>query len=316
MSVKFEDYYQVLGVSKTASADEIKRAYRKLAQQWHPDRNKDKGAAERFSKIGEAYEVLGDPEKRKKYDQFGAGYQAGQEFRPPPGFEGFGKGAGFHAKGPGGQSFSFEGEHFSDFFETLFGQQMRGGRGRGQNGSGMNGGGFEEMFANAARAQRSAAAAEQEADVEVTLEEAYHGTSRALQLQGPDGTKSLDVKIPAGTRSGQKIRLRGEGVVLKIHIAKHPRFDVNHADLTTDVSLTPSQAALGTKVDVATLDGSVSLTIPPGTSSGQRLRLRGKGLKNKDGERGDLYLRTMIAVPKNLTDHQRRLFEQLRDSGT
>ena len=308
MAVKFEDYYQALGVSRDATQDEIKRAYRKLAQKWHPDRNKAPEASQKFSKISEAYQVLGDPEKRKKYDQFGANYKEGQDFRPPPGFEGF---EFRHRGAPGGGAggFSFEGEQFSDFFEALFG-----GRGRaGRAGAGGPGGvRMEDLFGgNGGFAGQGGPPPEQESELTISLEEAAKGTTRRLELQGPQGKKTIDVKVPAGTRPGQKIRLRGEGLVLKINLAPHPRFTVDGADLTTDLKVSPSEAALGAKVDVETLSGTVAVTIPPGSQSGSRLRLRGKGLSPK----GDLYVRLMVAVPKTLTDEQRRLFEQLRDTG-
>ena len=314
MAVKFEDYYQVLGVSRDAKPDEIKRAYRKLAQKWHPDRNKEPEAAARFSKGSEAYEVLSDATKRKKYDQFGRNYKAGDEFRPPPGFEG-----SAHHGGPGAGAggFNFEGGQFSDFFEAIFGQHARGGRG-GQGGVNMEalfGGGQRGRAGRGAGPGFSQAPPEQEAEVAVTLEEAYHGTARRLELQGPTGNKSIEVKIPPGTRPGQKIRLRGEGLVLKVRITPHPRFEVDHANLTTTADVPVSVAALGGKADVLTLDGTVTLTVPPGTSSGQRLRMRGKGLKTRGGERGDLFVRIQVAVPRTLTDAQRELFEKLREAG-
>lgn len=315
MAVKFEDYYQTLGVSRNASGDEIKRAYRKLAQQWHPDRNKAAEATEKFARINEAYEVLSDPEKRRKYDLLGENYKAGQEFRPPPGFEGFDFSGARRGQARPGGGFTFEGSGgFSDFFEALFGDHGVFGAAGGRGGRSVN---IEELLRGRGGFQAGGAAtqAEQEAQITVSLDEAYRGTTRRLEVQSPQGSKSIDVKIPAGTRPGQKIRLRGEGIVLKVHIAPHPQYTVDHADLTTDVRVSPSEAALGAKVDVATFDGVVTMTIPPGTSSGARLRIRGKGLKRKDGERGDLFVRVMIAVPKTLTDEQRRLFEQLRDTG-
>lgn len=318
MAVKFEDYYHTLGVERGATQDQIKRAYRKLAQKWHPDRNKAPEAAGRFSKVTEAYEVLGDADKRKKYDQFGADYKEGQDFRPPPGFEGF---QTRHPGGGGTGGFTFEGEGFSDFFEALFGRRaaaMRQGPG-GPGGPGAAGGPggpggvrMEDLFGGNGGYTQAGRPAEQESEITVSLEEAHAGTTRRLELQGPQGRKTLDVKVPAGTRPGQKVRLRGEGLVLKINLAPHPRFELSGgADLTTDLKITASEAALGAKADVQTLDAAVTLTIPPGSQSGSKLRLRGKGLSDK----GDLYVRLMIAVPKDLTDEQRQLFEQLRDTG-
>lgn len=329
MAVKFEDYYQTLGVKRDAAQDEIQRAFRKLARQYHPDVNKDPAAQTKFAKINEAYEVLKDPEKRKKYDQLGQNWKSGQDFRPPPGWEN----VHFDFSGPGGRSGGFSPEGFSDFFEMFFG---RGGAGGGPGGAAGGagagprgfeevfgrrgtgpGGGFEEVFGGNARAGRGAGApAEQEAELQLTLEEAYHGGSRRLELQSPEGRKTVDVRIPAGITDGAKIRLRGEGLVLKVKIQPHPRFKVHGHDLTTEVKVAPWEAALGGKADVQTLDGAITLTLPPGAQSGQKLRLKGKGLPKRGGndERGDLLVRVMIAVPKNVTDQQRELWEKLRDA--
>ena len=312
MPVQFEDYYKTLGVARDAAADEVKRAYRKLAQTWHPDRNNEPEAAERFSKINEAYEVLKDPEKRKKYDELGADWKAGQEFRPPPGYGSGGGGfGGFRHRGggAGGQAFEFEGGDFSDFFREVFGRHASAGHGRrGATAGGTPGGGYEDLFGGGGFAQEPP---EQQAEITVSLHEAYHGTTRQLGLQTPTGTKTLDVKIPAGIKPGGKVRLKGEHLVLKVNVADDPRFERGGAsgnDLTVDVPVTPATAALGGKADVPTLDGDITLNIPPGTSSGQRLRVRGKGLAD-----GDMFARVKITVPKEPTDEQRALYEQLRD---
>ena len=282
MPVAFEDYYQTLGVKRNASADEIKRAYRKLAQQYHPDRNQDADAHEQFSKIGEAYEVLKDPEKRKKYDRLGANWKQGEQFRAPPGFEDIFGGGG---RGGGGD--------FSDFFSSVFGRD--GGPG---SGAGSPFGGHAPQAPH-----------EQEVDLTVSLHEAYHGGTRQLNLSGgPTGTRQIDVKVPAGVKPGSKIRLKGEGLLLKISVAPDPRFRLEGKNLVAPVTLSPAQAALGGKVDVPTFDGTVSLTVPAGVNSGQRLRLKGKGLGD-----ADLFAELKIAVPKNLTDAQRELYQQLRD---
>ena len=292
MSVKFEDYYQILGVARDASAGEIKRAYRKLAQEFHPDRNKEDGAAEKFSKVGEAYDVLKDPEKRKKYDQFGANYKAGQEFRPPPGFEGFDFG-GAHGGHGGG--------NFSDLFEQLFREQSGGGGpfgGRGGGGPFGGGGGGPQP------------PREQEAEISVSLHEAYHGSTRQLHVTDPGGgTKKIDVKVPPKVKPGSKIRLKGENLLLTVNVAPDPRFKLEGLNLVSDLRVTPALAALGGKADVVTLDGTVTLTIPAGIASGSRLRLGGKGL----GKEGNQFVRVLVIVPKELTDEQRELYEKLRD---
>lgn len=287
MSIKFEDYYKVLDVPRDASPDQIKRSYRKLAQKWHPDRNPDPGAAEKFSKIGEAYDVLKDPEKRQKYDQFGANYKAGQEFRPPPGFEGFDFGGGTGGSASGGS--------FADLFEQFFRQ------------SGSQGGGG---FGGFGRGGGAAPPQEQEAQISVSLHEAYHGSTRQLHASDPrGGTKKIDVKIPARIKPGAKIRLKGEGLLLTVNVVPDPRFAVEGVHLVSDLRLTPAQAALGTKADVPTFDGTVSMTIPAGVASGSKLRIRGKGL----GKDGDQLVRVLVDVPKQLTDEQRTLYEKLND---
>jgi len=299
--MKFQDYYQTLGVKRDASQDEIQRAYRKLARQYHPDLNQSEDASEKFKQVGEAYEVLKDPEKRERFDTLGENWKAGQDFRPPPGWEGQFRGAG----GPGTGGFQFEaGGQFSDFFEAIF-SQMGGGPG-GSPGGGGHGQGFGGPQARPL----------QEAPISISLHEAFHGTTRSLDLQGPQGRKTLEVKIPAGTTQGSKIRLAGEGLILKVSTAPDPRFVLEGRNLTTDVTLAPYQAALGDKVDVPTLDGTVTLNIPAGASSGQKLRLKGKGLPSAKSPAGDLFVRLMITVPKTLSDKQRELYEQLRDEQT
>ncbi len=319
MAVQFEDYYQTLGVKRDASADEIKRAYRQLARKLHPDTNKDDpDAAAKFSKVGEAYEVLSDPEKRQKYDQFGQHWKHGQSINPDDlngvfgggfgrggtrhGFRGFGG----DAKGPHGFHFESSGsEGFSDFFEALFGQMREA---HAQDA----GHGFDP------RAGQTSAPRMQETahDLTVTLHEALHGGTRSLSLQTPDGTSHLDVKIPAGVRDGSKIRLKEHGVVLRIAVAPHPDFTVAGSSLLTDVCVDPATAALGGKSDVNTPDGKATLTIPPGTNSGAKLRLKAQGLPTKPNgtDRGDLIARVMITVPKELTDRQHAAYEALREA--
>jgi len=322
MGIKYQDYYQTLGMPKTASQAEIKGAYRKLARQYHPDVNKDKSAAEKFGEIGEAYEVLKDPEKRKKYDTLGANWKAGQDFTPPPGWEKaqfeFG---GSRGAGPGGQRFSGDlGGEFTDFFEMFFGGQ--GGPG-GPAGSGPGQMGFD--IRNGSRIDTGQT---HEAALTISLEDAYHGTTKQITLQGAPSHagKTLSVKIPPGTTNGSTIRLAGQGgpshgggrqgdLLLRITIAPHQHIQVHGHNLHTSLSLTPWEAALGAKVPVRTLDGQVSLTIPAGTQSGQKLRLRGKGLpqRNQPEQRGDLFIQIKIVVPDPLTDEERQLFESLAE---
>ena len=310
MAVKFQDYYQTLGVKRDASKEEIQRAYRKLARKYHPDMNKEADASEKFKQAGEAYEVLKDPEKRQRYDTLGENWKAGQDFRPPPGWEAHFQGAGGRPGASGG-GFEFQsGGQFSDFFEAFFGQMAGAqGAGRGQT----SGGGFEQFFNGAHQQGRPQAAPMQEAPINISLHEAFHGSTRSLQLQGPGGKKSVDVKIPAGTTDGAKIRLAGEGLILKVSVAADPRFSVSGRDLTLEVKIAPWQAALGGKVDVQTMQGTVSLNIPAGANSGQKLRLKGKGLPNPKGAAGNLYVRLMIVLPKVLTEQELKLYEQLKE---
>jgi curved DNA-binding protein len=314
MSVKFQDYYKILGVGRDASEDEIKRAYRKLARKYHPDVNKDKGAEEKFKQINEAHEVLKDPEKRKLYDQLGPDWQSGQDFKPPPGWEN----THFEFRtGPGAETFDFGGG-FSDFFETLFGSRMAGGgRASGRQGSWVM------------RGQ------DHEAEIEIDLESAYRGATRTLTLQGheidPQGqvrptVQNIQVKIPSGVIDGTRIRLTGKGgegmgggppgdLYLKVRIEPHPRFSLDGHNLQAEVPITPWEAALGGTVQVATMDGTVNLKIPPNSQSGQKLRLRGKGFPKKTGERGDLIARLKIVIPKKLTAREKELFaEMAKDS--
>ncbi len=311
--MKFQDYYEILGVRREASAAEIQKAYRKLARKFHPDVNKAKGAEDRFKQLGEAYEVLKDPEKRRRYDALGANWKAGQDFRPPPGFEG----AQFSSAG-GGAGFDMGG--FSDFFETLFGQ--------GRGGFEFSGGGFRStphdfgrMFEGAA-GSRPRAGASQEAEITVNLEEVYRGAKTGISLQSESGAKTLAVRIPPGTTEGSTIRLQGQGapgrgdapagdLLLKVKLAPHPRYEVAGFDLKTVVPVAPWEAVLGAKVDFETLDGTVKLNVPAGAQAGQRFRLKGKGLPRTKTERGDLYAEIKIAVPTKPTGEERAIFEQL-----
>lgn len=315
MAVQFRDYYETLGVSKTASDDEIRKAFRKLARKYHPDVAKDKASAEeKFKQINEAYEVLGDPEKRRKYDDLGANWnQPGGGFQPPPGW-GTQPGGGFrrYGGGDGGVEFEFGGTGFSDFFEQFFG----GGRGQG----GFGGAGFGQRPAGAERGQ------DVEADIMVPLEEALHGAKRTVSLRRSNSNKveTYQVKIPRGVHEGQRIRLAGQGeagarggksgdLFLRVRLARHPDFTVEGSDLIHEVRIEPSQAVLGDELQVPTLEGSARLKLPPATQPGQRFRLRGHGLPNASGTRGDLFVVPQIQIPKKLTEREREIWQQLAE---
>ncbi len=309
--VKFQDYYATLGVERGASRDDIQRAYRKLARKHHPDIDKTPGATQRFAQINEAHEVLIDPEKRKRYDALGSRWKEGEEFRPPPEWEAsFGGARGRGGEPAGGfEAFDFEApEGFSSFFEAFFG--------------GANAGGF-----GARRGPpRPRAGRTIEAQLEIDLEDAYSGATRTITLATDDGAaaaRTYDVRIPAGTTDGSTIRLRGQGdpgrsggpagdLLLHVRIREHPRFTHDGAELGTRLRVTPSEAALGAKIDVPVLGGQrVVLTVPPGSSSGKKLRVRGMGLPVRDGGRGDLIVELAISVPETLGPDERRLYEEL-----
>ena len=326
--MKYLDYYAVLGVARDASADEIKKAYRKLARQYHPDVNKSAGAEARFKEINEANEVLSDPEKRKRYDALGANWKSGQDFTPPPGWGGF-EGA---SSGPGGIRFEFGGApggDFSDFFSALFGDLGGAGRtGRGRRGGNpfAGFGGFspeaEETFTP--RGQ------DFEAQLSLTLEELASREPKSITLQvpsvQPDGSvrhqaKTFQVRIPPGAIDGTRIRLSGQGagggnLYLNLRLAPHPVFQVHGYDLDQVLPLAPWEAVLGAKVRIPTLEGPATLTIPPSTQGGARLRLAGKGLPDKHGTRGDIFVTIRIAVPDHPTAREKTLFEQLAREST
>jgi curved DNA-binding protein len=325
MAVQFRDYYDVLGVARTATEDQIKSAYRKLARKYHPDVNPgDKSAEEKFKEINEAYEVLSDADKRKKYDELGPNWKAGQDFRPPPNWEGanveFGDFGDFFGGGRGASG-------FSDFFESLFGGR-RGPR---------RGAGF------AMRGQ------DVEAEIPLTLEEAHRGVKRTITLQVtetcPDckgsgvkdaktcptcrgagairRPKSLEVTIPAGVRDGSVIRLPGQGepgssgapagdLFLRVRLQPHRLFQtIGENDVQIELPVAPWEAALGAKIPVPTLDGPVEMKIPAGAQGGQRLRLRGQGLNRRGGGRGDEYVKIRIVNPPKLAPKEKELFEKL-----
>jgi len=320
MSVPFKDYYATLGVPRDATAEDIKKAFRKLARQFHPDTAADKsGAEEKFKEINEAHEVLSDPEKRKKYDRLGAhwdqpgGHDPSSDGSPGAGWTG------------GDQEYHFGGTGFSDFFERHF----SGGSRYGFPGD------WEEMARAAAeQAGQPRRGHDIEGDILVSLEEAMHGTVRPVSLQtinrrsGEAQTHSFHVRIPPGATDGRRIRVPGQGepghlggvagdLYLRVRHAAHPDFSTRGADLLYDLEVAPWEAVLGADVVVTTLDGTIRLKVPAGSAGGQTLRVRGRGLpKGKSGERGDLLITLEVVLPSSLNDTERALWEQLRATST
>lgn len=303
MSVEFQDYYATLGVAKDASQEEIRKSYRALARKFHPDVNKDPDSGERFKKITEANEVLSDPEKRKRYDELGANWQQGEQFRPPPDWEqrgfNFGSGGSFAS---GGQA------DFSDFFSAFFG--------------GFGGEDTASRFRNRPRAGSSI-----EANITLSLEELYSGGTREISLQNTAAGGEIftyQVKIPPGIKEGSVIRLSGKGeaghqggkagdLFLNVHVAPHPRFTVKGFNLHSRLPIAPWEAVLGTTIDYLLLDGSkVKLKIAPGSQNNQKLKLKNKGLKKTATQNGDLFVELQIAVPRQTDEKARKLWEELQ----
>lgn len=304
--MEYKDYYKILGVDRNASEEEIKRAYRKLAMKYHPDRNPgDKSAEEKFKEINEAYEVLGDPEKRRRYDALGESYFRWQQSGAPGDFNW----SEWFAQGPvGSRTVRIDLEDlfgdfggFSDFFSAIFGGMPSG-----------------TVRTTGRRARQATPAVEQ--PVQISLEEAYHGTTRIIQVDG----RRIEGKIPPGARTGTKVRLAGQGPIgpdgqrsdlyLVIEVLPDPRFERKDDDLYTEVTIDLYTAVLGGQVTVPTLSGNVILTIPPGTQPGQTFRLSGRGMPNlrNPQKHGDLYVKVKVELPRSLTPQQRALFEQLR----
>jgi len=317
--MEFRDYYQILGVERAATADQIKTAYRRLARKFHPDVSKEPNAEARFKEMQEAYEVLRDPEKRAAYDQLGSEWKSGQPFRPPPdwgsGFEFSGRPAGAGAAGrrwsragaAGEEDGGFSQEEFSDFFSSLFGGGTPFGARTGRTGG-----------------------RDHHARIDISLEEAYHGTTRTLELKRPelkpDGSVELRshtvrVAIPAGVTEGQLIRLAGQGepasgggrggdLYLETHILPHARFALERRDVTLTFAVAPWEAALGASVTVPTLGGEVEMHIPAGAQSGQKLRLRGRGLPGQPP--GDQYVQLKVVLPRADSAQAKALYEEMR----
>jgi curved DNA-binding protein len=304
--MEYKDYYEIMGVKKGATQDEIKRAYRKLARKFHPDVSKEADAEAKFKEVGEAYEVLKDPEKRTAYDQLGSQWRAGQEFHPPPGWD---AGFEFSDGGAGGPDLG----GFSDFFESLYGR-------------GFHRAGHQAGSARDFRMRGD----DHHAKVMVDLEDSYHGATRSITLQvssldesGRVVTKprTLKVRIPRGIRRGQQIRLAGQGgagygggeagdLYLEVDFNPHGNYRVEGADVYLELPLAPWEAALGATVKVQTPAGAVDLKIPAGSQPGKKLRLRGRGIPA--GEKGDLYVVLQIALPKAQNESQRRIYEQMK----
>ncbi|WP_395342016.1 DnaJ C-terminal domain-containing protein [Ningiella sp. W23] len=308
--MEFKDYYKIMGLERDATQNDIKSAYRKLSRKYHPDVSKASDAEERFKEIGEAYEVLKDPQKRSAYDQLGSNWDQNQGFQPPPGFK---------------QDFEFDGggftdgdaAQFSDFFEQLFGQR-RGAHGRGQ--SGHSHGGFH------------AHGQDTHAKVSIDIEDAYQGANKTLTLShqklGSDGryspdSRTLNVKIPKGVKQGQKIRLAGQGetgmgdgspgdLYLEIQFNPHPRFSVEGKDVYVNLPVTPWEAALGDKINVPTPSGTVDLTIPKNSKTGQKMRLKSRGIPAKSP--GDLFLVLNVVLPKADNDKAQKAYAAFKEA--
>ena len=308
--MEYKDYYKTLGVERGANDDEIKRAYRKLARKYHPDVSKEQNAEEHFKQVQEAYEVLKDKEKRAAYDQLGSNWQGGQEFRPPPGWQGFGdfgEGASFR-QGDGGD--------FSDFFSFIFG---------GGNGAGHAPHGFRQ----ARHTRFRQPGRDEHVKITISLADAFHGGARSIQLQVPEldaqgqvrmQTRTLKITIPKGVTQGQQLRLTGQGgkgmgdappgdLYLEIHISPHAHFSLQDKDIYLTLPITPWEAALGGKVTIPTLGGNVEMKIAPGVKAGQKLRLKGRGMPGTPP--GDQYVLLQIVAPPAYTEAQRALYEKM-----
>lgn len=303
--MEYKDYYKTLGVERSATADEIRTAYRKLARKYHPDVSKEKDAEARFKEVGEAYEVLKDADKREAYDQLGSNWKQGQDFRPPPGWNPGGAGFEFRTgHGQGGQA------DFSDFFSSIFGNM----------GGGFGGGGFNQQgFGQNAGARQNTRGQDQHTKIQIDLEDSMHGAKRNISLRSASGDRSLTVNIPKGIKAGQKIRLNGQGqsglggagdLLLEVEFNPHHRYKVEGSDLIMTLPVAPWEAALGATVKVPLADGTqAEVKIPANSRSGRKMRLKEKGLPSKPV--GDLYLILDIALPAADAPRAKELYEQM-----
>ncbi|NLJ77863.1 MAG: DnaJ domain-containing protein [Tissierellia bacterium] len=301
--MEYKDYYKVLGVDKNDSHEKIRNRYRELAKRYHPDLNpNDSQAQEKFKEINEAYEVLGDEDKRKRYDTFGSGHNFtdGQHFDPSQyGFGDFGNGYSY--------TYTTEGaEGFSDFFNMFFG----GGKGFDMS----------DLFGGQQGRARRAAAQTYESELDITLEEGYRGATRTISLRIGSDTKSISVKVPKGILPGKRIKIKGSkmgiggDVYLKVNFVLKDNVELKGLDIYKDIDIFPWDAALGTRVVVDTLDGRIKVTIPENMKAGGRIRVPGKGYRDMKGKRGDMYIRANMINPSDLTGKQKELYRQLRDS--
>ncbi len=286
--MKYKDYYAILGVSREAKPEEIRKAYRKLSKKYHPDVNKEAGAEEKYKEINEAYEVLKDPDKRQRYDTLGMNWQQGEDFTPPPGWER----VDFGGNGDMGD--------FSEFFQSIFGNT--GGRFNR----------FEDIFSGRHRTVNR----DTEANLTLSLEDVVEAGTHTLLL----GNRKLSVKLPKGITEGSRITLPGKSegggdIYVNVHIAKHKRFTIDRYDLLCEVHVPVWDAVLGKDITVETLEGYVEVKMPAGLQDGQKMRLRGKGMPKRDGSRGDMYVRVRIDIPRRVNEQQKALWEELSKLG-
>lgn len=327
--MEYKDYYAILGVNKTATQEEIRKAYRKLAKQYHPDMNKgDKSSEAKFKDVGEAYEVLGDAEKRKKYDMFGnqTQFTGGSNFDPSQ--YGFNGGNVRYEYAGGGDHSDFFNMFFSGSginFDDLFGGSARTG---GRTSRVYEGDDLSDLFGGSrtgGRSQRTLDGRNIEAEIEITPEEGAAGTEKRISLQTETGTRTIDFKVPKGVKDGETIRLKGQGYAgasggqtgdlrMTVHLVSSARFAIEGNDLVTTVDVYPWDAALGAKHTVDTLDGRIAVKIPAGVQSGSRIRVAGKGYPVRSGTRGDLFIKVRIVNPTHLTSEQKKLYEKLKDT--